>query len=161
MAIFGKKKPTTAEEILKAVEDLPEDEKGKFMEHIKAHLDESVAAQEHNAGETDKQSAEDRIDESMGEENALADKGGEKADGDDDGNVDGDESKGDDGEEVPAAVNEESAPETNDNNYADAIKALEDRIVELETKFEAMQHKPAEADESTAAKLDKLAAKFN
>lgn len=160
MAIFGKKKPTTAEEILKAVEDLPEDEKGKFMEHIKAHMDESVAAQEHNAGETDKQSAEDRIDESMGEENALADKGGEKADGDDDGNVDVDESK-DDGEEVPAAVNEEPAPETNDNNYADAIKALEDRIVELETKFEAMQHKPTEADESTAAKLDKLAAKFN
>lgn len=159
MAIFGKKKPTTAEEILKAVEDLPEDEKGKFMEHIKAHMDESVAAQEHNAGETDKQSAEDRIDESVGEENALADKGGEKADGDD-GKVDSDESK-DGGEEVPPVANEEPATETNDNDYADAIKALEDRIVELETKFEAMQHKPAEADESTAAKLDKLAAKFN
>nr|DAG78441.1 MAG TPA: hypothetical protein [Caudoviricetes sp.] len=160
MAIFGKKKPTTAEEILKAVEDLPEDEKGKFMEHIKAHMDESVAAQAHNAGETDKQSAEDRIDESVGEENALADKGEGKADGDD-GNADGDENKGDDGEEVPAVAGEEPATETNDNNYADAIKALEDRIVELETKFEAMQHKPAEADESTAAKLDKLAAKFN
>lgn len=159
MAIFGKKKPTTAEEILKAVEDLPEDEKGKFMEHIKAHLDESVAAQEHDAGETDEQSAKDRIDESVGEENALADKGDEKADGDD-GKVDTDESK-EDGEEVPAVANEEPAPETNDNDYADAIKALEDRIVELETKFEAMQHKPAEADESTAAKLDKLAAKFN
>lgn len=145
MAIFGKKKPTTAEEILKAVEDLPEDEKGKFMEHIKAHLDESVAAQEHDAGETDEQSAKDRIDESVGEENALADKGDEKADG----------------EEVPAVANEEPATETNDNDYADAIKALEDRIVELETKFEAMQHKPAEADESTATKLDKLAAKFN
>ncbi len=160
MAIFGKKKPTTAEEILKAVEDLPEDEKGKFMEHIKAHLDESVAAQENDAGETDKQSAEDRIDESVGEKNALADKGEGKADGDD-GNADGDENKGDDGEEVPAVAGEELATETNDNNYADAIKALEDRIVELETKFEAMQHKPAEADESTAAKLDKLAAKFN
>lgn len=160
MAIFGKKKPTTAEEILKAVEDLPEDEKGKFMEHIKAHLDESVAAQENDAGETDKQSAKDRIDESVGEENALADKGGEKADGDD-GNVDGDESKGDDDKEVPAVAGEEPATETNDNNYSDAIKALEDRIAELETKFEAMQHKPAEADERTAAKLDKLAAKFN
>lgn len=159
MAIFGKKKPTTAEEILKAVEDLPEDEKGKFMEHIKAHLDESVAAQEHDAGETDKQSAKDRIDESVGEENALADKGGEKADGDD-GNVDGDESKGDD-KEIPAVAGEEPATETNDNNYSDAIKALEDRIAELETKFEAMRHKPAEADERTAAKLDKLAAKFN
>lgn len=159
MAIFGKKKPTTAEEILKAVEDLPEDEKGKFMEHIKAHMDESVAAQEHNAGETDKQSAEDRIDESVSEENALADKGDEKADGDD-GKVDSDESK-DGGEEVSPVANKEPATETNDNNYADAIKALEDRIVELETKFEAMQHKPAEADESTAAKLDKLAAKFN
>lgn len=160
MAIFGKKKPTTAEEILKAVEDLPEDEKGKFMEHIKAHLDESVAAQENDAGETDKQSAEDRIDESVGEENALADKDDGKADGDD-GNADGDENKGDDGEEVPAVAGEEPATKTNDNNYYDAIKALEDRIVELETKFEAMQHKPAEADESTAAKLDKLAAKFN
>lgn len=155
MAIFGKKKPTTAEEILKAVEDLPEDEKGKFMEHIKAHLDESVAAQEHDAGETDKQSAEERIDESVGEENALADKGEGKADGD------GDESKDDDGKEVPAVAGEEPTTETNDNNYADAIKALEDRIAELETKFEAMQHKPVEADERTAAKLDKLAAKFN
>ncbi len=72
MAIFGKK-ITTAEMLLKALNDLSDEERTKFEQSLKDRVDESVGAQEEADNEQDTQSAEDRVDESVGAENANAD----------------------------------------------------------------------------------------
>lgn len=131
MAIFNKKKPTTAEELLKAVDSLPEEEKDKFVKAIKDHIDESVAAQEVDEGQTDEQSAADRVDESVGEE--VAD----------------DKKDDDEGEEVK------------DDGEKPDYNALVARIEALEEFVHAMKQKPVEADKDTANQLDRLTAKFN
>lgn len=171
MAIFGKKLKT-AEEVLKAVDSLPEDEKGKFMEAIKDHVDESVAAQEVDEGETDEQTAEDRIDESEGEENAIAEEDEHKDDEEFKDAETPDEATMTDevADETPTAEAEEVAteevpqktPETQEdqNKLADLVKALGERVEALETELEAMRHKSVEADKNTASKLDKLASRF-
>lgn len=160
MAIFGKKKPTTAEELLKAVDSLPEEEKDKFVKAIKDHIDESVAAQEVDEGQTDEQSAADRVDESVGEE--VAD---DKKDDDE-----GEEVK-DDGEEDKSETDEsEAEPEVADETPAENVEedgekpdynALVARIEALEEFVHAMKQKPVEADKDTANQLDRLTAKFN
>lgn len=167
MAIFGKKLKT-AEEVLKAVDSLPEDEKDKFKEQFKAHIDESVAAQEVDEGETDEQTAEDRIDESDGEENAIAEENEHKDDEEfKDAETPDEATMTDEAtDETPTAetkdVATEETPETQEdqNKLADLVKALGERVEALETELEAMRHKSVEADENTASKLDKLASRF-
>lgn len=167
MAIFGKKLKT-AEEVLKAVDSLPEDEKDKFKEQFKAHIDESVAEQEVDEGETDEQTAEDRIDESEGEENAIAEEDEHKDDEEfKDAETPDEATMTDEAtDEKPTAETEdvatEETPETQEdqNKLADLVKALGERVEALETELEAMRHKSVEADENTASKLDKLASRF-
>ncbi len=155
MAIFNKKKPTTAEELLKAVDSLPEEEKDKFVKAIKDHIDESVAAQEVDEEQTDEQSAKDRIDESIGEE--VAD---DKKDGDEGEEVkDGDET--DESEVEPEVADEAPAENVDEETKTPDYDALVARIEALEEFVHAMKQKPVEADKDTANQLDRLAAKFN
>lgn len=160
MAIFGKKKPTTAEELLKAVDSLPEEEKDKFVKAIKDHIDESVAAQEVDEGQTDEQSAKDRIDESVGEE--VAD---DKKDDDEGEEVkdDGEEDKSepDESEAEPEVAGEAPAENVEEDGEKPDYNALVARIEALEEFVHAMKQKPVEADKDTATQLDRLAAKFN
>ena len=72
MALFVKKeKPSTLEEIKRAYESLSEDDKKSFIESIKDHVDESVAAQKEDSGEKTEQSAEAEIHEAEGAEHAA------------------------------------------------------------------------------------------
>lgn len=61
---------TTLEEVRKAYEDLSDDDKEKFHQSIADRVHESVAAQEHDEGETDSQSAEAREHEALGAEHS-------------------------------------------------------------------------------------------
>lgn len=155
MAIFGKKKPTTAEELLKAVDSLPEEEKDKFVKAIKDHIDESVAAQEVDEGQTDEQSAEDRVDESVGEEVADDKKDDDKDDGEED------KSEPDESEAEPEVADEAPAENVEEEGEKPDYNALVARIEALEEFVHAMKQKPVEADKDTANQLDRLAAKFN
>lgn len=160
MAIFGKKKPTTAEELLKAVDSLPEEEKDKFVKAIKDHIDESVAAQEVDEGQTDEQSAADRIDESVGEEVADDKKDdGEGEEVKDDGEED--KSETDESEAEPEVADEAPAENVEEEGEKTDYNALVARIEALEEFVHAMKQKPVEADKDTANQLDRLAAKFN
>lgn len=165
MAIFNKKKPTTAEELLKAVDSLPEEEKDKFVKAIKDHIDESVAAQEADEGQTDEQSAEDRIDESVGEEVADDKKDDDKDDGEEAKDGDEEDKSESDESEADIEVTEESGEAPAENVEEEAktpdYDALVARIEALEEFVHAMKQKPVEADKDTANQLDRLAAKFN
>lgn len=69
MALFGKK-PNTLEEVRKAYENLSDDDKKKFHQSIADRVHESIGEQEHDAGETDSQSAEAHEHEALGAEHA-------------------------------------------------------------------------------------------
>lgn len=104
MGLFNKK-PMTAEDILKLIKDLPEDEFNKLSDKLMAdeddngkpdtieeveeakedieaegedtqteedRIDESVAEQEKDEGDEDSQDAKDRVDEAEGEEKYLS-----------------------------------------------------------------------------------------
>lgn len=61
---------TTTEQILKAFEDLSEEDKKTFKQSIQDRVDESVAAQEKAEGDENSQDAKDRVDEAIGEDKA-------------------------------------------------------------------------------------------
>jgi hypothetical protein len=63
MALFGKQKKSTLDEIMKAFETLTEEDKKK----LKDHIDESVGTQEFDEGQEDSQGADARVDEALGE----------------------------------------------------------------------------------------------
>ncbi len=97
MAIFGKKKELTVDELIEALNALSDEDKktvlakttgeqvGEAKEDVedkgddsqsdKDRIDESVGEQEHLDGDEDSQDAKDRVDESKGEEKTLDDKG--------------------------------------------------------------------------------------
>ncbi len=116
----------TEEQVAEAEEDI--EEKGEDTQTEKDRIDESVAAQEENAGDEDTQSAQDRVDEAEGEEAAQT-------------------------EEQPA---EEAEPPVNDietrlaaleqRTNDDATEALAQRIAALEERLgkvvESLDDKP-------------------
>lgn len=152
MALFYKK-PQTAEEILKLIKSLPDDESDKLADMLLADEDEDgkpdatepetkeqIEEAEENIAENgaDSQTEKDRIDESVAEQ--------EKADGDEDSQDAKDrvdESEGT--EEADEERAEEQADEGTDEPVADAdvdeskkdekIEALIARIDELEERL--------------------------
>ena len=148
MGLFNKK-PKTAEDILKLIKELPEEEMDKLSdmllededdngkpdtieeidkaeENIEAkgedtqteedRIDESVAEQEKADGEEDSQDAKDRVDEAEGEEEHL------------------EEEKAKETEETPDVAPVEETPK--EDNSQEVIEALESRIASLEEKIE-------------------------
>lgn len=137
MGLFNKK-PMTAEDILKLIKDLPEDEFNKLSDKLTAdeddngkpdtieevkeakedieakgedtqteedRIDESVAEQEKDEGEENTQDAKDRVDEAEGEEKALEEK------------------------------EEDTEEEIVEDNKDEVIEALTARVTELEEKL--------------------------
>lgn len=68
MALFGKQKKSTLDEIMQAFETLTADDKKK----LKDHIDQSVGTQEFDEGQEDSQNADARVDEALGEVEAEA-----------------------------------------------------------------------------------------
>ena len=151
MGLFNKK-PKTAEDILKLIQDLPEDEfdklsdmlltdendngkpdtmeqidkaeedieaKGEDTQTEEDRIDESVAEQEKAEGEEDSQDAKDRVDEAEGEEEHLEEEKEEEA-------------------EPVAEETEETVEETEEEPIEDekdkVIEALTQRLAALEER---------------------------
>lgn len=122
MALFGKK-PSTLEEVRKAYENLSDDDKNKFHQSIADRIHESIGEQEHDAGETDSQSAEAREHEALGAEHA-------------DGK--GETSELHESDDTPEEKHEDAEAETKadegkaNDNRDEIIKQVTDRVGALE-----------------------------
>lgn len=164
MAIFGKKRELTKDELIEALNALSDDDKkdviakttgeqvdeakkdiedkGDDSQSDKDRIDESVGEQEHLDGDEDSQDAKDRVDESEGEKKALDE---DKADNADDTRDD----KSDDDTPAPQD-NDEAEDKKNMLEISEAqaarITALEEQFAELSERLshvlDAMDNQP-------------------
>lgn len=169
MSLFGKKeKPSTLEEIKRAYESLSDDDKKSFQESIKDHVDESVAAQKEDSGEKTDESAEAEIHEAEGAEHADG-KGdveelGEKDDTPEEKAEDKRDEEEHKGEEVADSdpETEENRPEetvtdpVSEDNGAEMLKGLTDRVTALEESIKGINELKAKIDEFTAKQAEKF-----
>jgi len=154
MAIFGRKKELTKEELIEALNALSDDDKkdviakttgeqvdeakkdikdkGDDSQSEKDRIDESVGEQEKLTGDEDSQDAKDRVDESEGEEKALEDK---------------DEEKKEDAE-----TSDEDKPQDNDD--AQDKQKLYEMVEALAAKLTATDEKVAELSERLSNVVD-------
>lgn len=124
----------TYEQILKAIDDLSDEDKKKLHQSLKDRIDESVAAQEREDGTEDSQTAKDRVDESLGEEEHEAEKREEE----------------DEGTDAKASEASEEAEETEEK--------LEEHEAEDESKKDDMSARIS-GIEATVAKLVEMLTK--
>lgn len=154
MAIFGRKKELTKEELIEALNALSDDDKkdviakttgeqvdeakediedkGDDSQSEKDRIDESVGEQENLDDDEDSQDAKDRVDESEGEEKALEDK---------------DEEKKEDAEK-----SDEDKPQDNDD--AQDKQKLYEMVEALAAKLTATDEKVAELSERLSNVVD-------
>lgn len=134
----------TYEEIVKAYEDLSEDDKKKFHQTLKDRIDESVGEQEREDGDEDSQDAKDRVDESLGEEEKdLEEEETEAGDGD-----------GDDAEEEA----EETEKELEDHEADDEKmkKSYDERLDRIEKLLMKIVGEDSEAAEDVEKKAKEV-----
>lgn len=136
---------TTFDEIVKAYEDLSEDDKKKFHQTLKDRIDESVADQEREGDDEDSQDAKDRVDEALGAEKADIEKGEDEdeasePESDDEG----------EGEDEPETTEDLEDHEAEDDAKA---KTVEERL----DKIEAMLMKIVGEDTEAAEDVEKKA----
>ena len=136
-----KDKMSTLDDVRKAYEDLPEDDKKTFAQSIQDRVDESLGEQEKKDGTKDTQTAKDREDEALGAEHADGKGDVEELHKTDEGEVEH--------EKEQEAKHEES--EKTDEAQDDALKMINSRLDLLEEKIEKM---------ASANKLDDARAKY-
>lgn len=137
MALFNRK--LTADDIIKALSDLSDDDKEKVRQSLKDRVDESVGEQEHEQGTEDSQTAKDRVDESIGAE--AADEGETEEEV-----VRRDEQEA---EEQSEPETEEQTEEEKEEGYSafDArIAVLEDTVAKYGDMIEALTSKLEDGD---------------
>lgn len=139
--MFGRKKAIddmTTEEIEKYLEERKSSEESK--QSLEDRVDESVAEQEKEAGDEDEQNAKDRVDEALGED--------EKSE-----------------EEAEESEEEELSEEKEDNETEEEADEWRDevdkKISDLYAMVEALKKSPKEADDTVADKLTALERKFS
>lgn len=138
MGLFNKK-PKTAEDILKLIQELPEEEFDKLSDMLLADEDDNgkpdtmeqieKAEEDIEAKGEDTQTEEDRVDESVAEQ--------EKDEGDEDSQDAKDRVDEAEGEEkaLEEKAEESTEEEIVEDNKDDVIDALTARITELEEKL--------------------------
>lgn len=156
MALFGKgkemdapKKPSTLDEVMEAYKRLSEEDQSKFKQSLKDRIDESVGEEEALHGEKDSQTAKDRIDEAIGTKLA-------------------DDKKEEEGETAPEEVAEEPEKGKEDGQKTstwDAImskmKEVEERLAKLEEGEKREKQMPKPVPDDKRQELDKLARIYN
>lgn len=164
MAIFGKKRELTKDELIEALNALSDDDKkdviakttgeqvdeakkdiedkGDDSQSDKDRIDESVGEQEHLDGDEDSQDAKDRVDESEGEKKALDEDKADNADDAQDGKSDDDTTTPQDNDEAEDKKNMLEISEA----QAARITALEEQFAELSERLShvlaAMDNQP-------------------
>lgn len=136
MALFNKK-PTTAEEISKAIANLSDEDKKKvFEQSFKDKLDESVGEQEHLDGNEDSQTAKDRVNEHDGEEDAIEERDdAAETEAADDADKVADDIKGGEGDEEDGIHDDVDASDEQEEHHEDVIQALTARVEALEARL--------------------------
>ena len=153
MAIFGKKKDLTVDELIAALNALSDEDKKKVLakttgeqveeakqdvedkgedsQSEKDRIDESVGEQEHLDDDEDSQDAKDRVDESEGEEKALDEDKADNADDTQDDNSDDDTTAPQDNDEFEDKKDVLEICEA----QAARISALEEQFAELSERL--------------------------
>ena len=148
---FGKKeekRPTTLEQVRKAYEDLSDDDKKTFRQSFEDRVDESVGEQEREDGNEDSQTAKDRIDEAEGA--ALVDAEREETH-DDEPSV---------SEQV--VPQEEHADAKQDGEQIEAALApLREELAKLSARIDLIERTPQAVDDGLSKKLDSLTNLYN
>ena len=154
MALFGKgkemdapKKPSTLDEVMEAYKRLSEEDQSKFKQSLKDRIDESVGEEEALHGEKDSQTAKDRIDEAIGTKLA-------------------DDKKEEEGETAPEEVAEEPEKGKEDGQKtstwdASKMKEFEERLAKLEEGEKREKQMPKPVPDDKRQELDKLARIYN
>lgn len=164
MAIFGKKRELTKDELIEALNALSDDDKkdviakttgeqvdeakkdiedkGDDSQSDKDRIDESVGEQEHLDGDEDSQDAKDRVDESEGEKKALDEDKADNVDDTQDNKIDDDTTAPQDNDEAEDKKNMLEISEA----QAARITALEEQFAELSERLshvlDAMDNQP-------------------
>lgn len=118
---------TTLDEVKKAYEDLSDEDKEAFKQSLKDRVDESVGEQEAENGEKDTQTAADREHEALGAEHA-------DGEGETEELHETDEGEGKEAAEKKAEEAHEAEQETTDEKHDGQLDALFEKIAELEAK---------------------------
>lgn len=157
MALFGKgkemdapKKPSTLDEVMEAYKRLSEEDQSKFKQSLKDRIDEEVGEEEALHGEKDSQTAKDRIGEAIGTK--LAD----------------DKKEEDKGENAPEEVAKEPEKGNEDGQKMstwDAImskmKEVEERLAKLEEGEKKEKQMPKQVPDDKRQELDRLSRIYN
>lgn len=160
MAIFGKKRELTKDELIEALNALSDDDKkdviakttgeqvdeakkgiedkGDDSQSDKDRIDESVGEQEHLDGDEDSQDAKDRVDESEGEEKAL------------------DEDKADNADDTQDDKSDDDTPAPQDNDDAEDKKNLLEITEAQAARITALEEQFAELSERLSHVLDAM-----
>lgn len=157
MALFGKgkemdapKKPSTLDEVMEAYKRLSEEDQSKFKQSLKDRIDESVGEEEALHGEKDSQTAKDRIDEAIGTK--LADDKKEEEKG---------ESAPEEGEGEPEKENADGQNTSTWDVIMSKMKEVEERLAKLEEGEKREKQMPKPVPDDKRQELDKLARIYN
>lgn len=136
MPLFNKK-PTTAEEISKAIANLSDEDKKKvFEQSFKDRLDESVVEQEHLDDSKDSQSAKDRVDEHDGEEMAIEEHDAAETEAVDGADDVADDNLGGEGNEEDGIHDDVVVSDDQEEHHEDVMEAMTARVEALEKRVE-------------------------
>ena len=130
---------TTLEQVQKAYADLSEEDKKSFHKSIQSSqttedkIDDSVGEQEHLDGDRDSQTAKDRVKEAEGEEKAIEER-----------------------EEDRHEERQDSRDDRQDDRMEEVFKRLDD----IAARVAALAKKPTEADKAESDELDKITKKW-
>lgn len=157
MALFGKgkntdapsEKPSTLDEVMEAYKRLSEEDQSKFKQSLQDRIDESVGEEEALHGEKDSQTAKDRIDDAIGTK--LADDKKEE-----DGEIAPEE-----GAEEPEQGKEDGQKTSTWDAIMSKMKEVEERLAKLEESEKREKQMPKQVPDDKRQELDKLARIYN
>lgn len=157
MALFGKgkemdapKKPSTLDEVMEAYKRLSEEDQSKFKQSLKDRIDESVGEEEALHGEKDSQTAKDRIDEAIGAK--LADDKKEEEKG---------EPAPEEGEGEPEKENADGQNTSTWDVIMSKMKEVEERLARLEEGEKKERQMPKQVPDDKRQELDRLSRIYN
>lgn len=158
MALFGKgkntdapsEKPSTLDEVMEAYKRLSEEDQSKFKQSLQDRIDESVGEEEALHGEKDSQTAKDRIDEAIGTK--LADDKREEEKG---------ESAPEEGEGEPEKENADGQNTSTWDVIMSKMKEVEERLARLEEGEKKERQMPKQVPDDKRQELDRLARIYN
>lgn len=128
----------TYDEVVKAYKELADEDKEKFKQSLEDRIDESVGEQKALDGEETEQPVKDDIKEAIGEERAIDEK--EEAE-----------------DEAKEEANNQERHEEIGKMFADFKAEINGKLEEIKADLHGLKNKPAVASDDKQDKLNKLA----